>query len=152
MKTNCDSCGAEVRLADMPSPYEVEPRNENNERRILCLECQGKRSKRFSFIGLEVIESIPKASGNGAVVYVPKKWTGSPVAVVLLQQYNRTREAIFQTIRMIPEKTVLSYMELCNIFPLEHPEDIVKHLEELLREERILGSVTEGFRANPNYN
>ncbi len=84
MSARCEHCGSEVGLADMPSPFEIVPRNERNERIVLCLTCQQKRKKSFSFIGIEVVETVPKASGNGAVAYVPKKWIGHNVAIVRL--------------------------------------------------------------------
>ena len=52
----------------------------------------GREKKLFSFSGVEIIDASPKASGNGAVIYVPRKWIGSDVAVVRLNTGSKTTE------------------------------------------------------------
>ncbi len=86
MKTKCEFCDCDVSMADMPIPPDKEARNDANEVMILCEACRLKRKKSFRFVGIEAIDGIPKASGNGAVVYVPKKWIGCNVAIVRLDE------------------------------------------------------------------
>ncbi len=59
----------------------------------------------------------------------------------------RLKEQVFQTIRMLDERTVMTYQQLRDVFPSVHPEDISNVLEELLREGRISGG-PEGYRAS----
>jgi len=90
MNAKCESCGSDVGLADMPIPPDKEVQNDANEIMILCEGCRLKRKKSFRFIGIEAIEAIPRASGNGAVTYVPKKWIGCHVVVVRLDEGSET--------------------------------------------------------------
>ena len=92
MKAKCEFCGGEVWMADMPIPPDKEARNDSNEIMILCEACRLKRKKSFRFIGVEAIESNPRVSGNGAVVYVPRKWMGCHVVVVRLDEGSETTE------------------------------------------------------------
>ena len=92
MKAKCEACDIEVGMADMPIPPDKEARNDANEIIILCEACRLKRKKSFRFIGMEAIESIPKASGNGSVVYVPKKWMGCHVVVVRVDEGSESTE------------------------------------------------------------
>lgn len=44
-----------------------------------------KITVRSEIIGEEIVDGRVSASGNGAVVYVPKKWLGSKVKVIRLK-------------------------------------------------------------------
>ena len=93
MRNLCDNCGCEVGIGDMPDPNQVKERDAYGDIIILCTDCQNKTKKQFSFFGLELIETTAKASGNGAVGYVPKAWTGSRVAIVRLDRGTIVRIA-----------------------------------------------------------
>jgi len=36
--------------------------------------------------GYEVVEKVPEKGGNSARIYVPKRWIGKKVRVVLIEQ------------------------------------------------------------------
>jgi hypothetical protein len=82
MRNLCDNCGEEVKN---PSPDQFRTKDDGDVE-FLCIDCQNKSKKQFQFFGLEIIERIPKASGNGAVAYVPKEWIGSRLAIVRLNR------------------------------------------------------------------
>lgn len=92
MRHLCDNCVCEVGICDMPDPAQVKERDAYGDIRILCTDCQNKRKKRFEFFGLELIETTAKASGNGAVGYVPKAWTGSRLGIVRLDRGSESTE------------------------------------------------------------
>lgn len=92
MRNLCDNCGCDVDLGDMPDPNQIKERDAYGDIRILCIDCQNKSKKVFQFFGLEVIERMTKASGNGAVAYVPKEWMGSKLAIVRLDRGNMSKE------------------------------------------------------------
>ncbi len=60
---------------------------------------------------------------------------------------NPLKQKIFHTIRMQGERTGLTYLQIREIFPSEHPEDIHDALDELLKEKLIEGN-GEGYRAH----
>ncbi len=58
---------------------------------------------------------------------------------------NPLKRKIFQTIRIQGEKTGLTYLQIREIFPSEHPEDIHDALDELLKEkEKLIEKLIEG--------
>lgn len=99
--------------------------------------------------GASLIVSLPKSFCNqigllaGDSVYIDLR--DKTICIEKIVR-NRLKEDVFQTIRMLGERTVMTYQRLRDIFPEDPPEDISNALEELLHEGRISGDPS-GYRA-----
>lgn len=90
---------------------------------------------------VEIAEAIEKEAKKDGLTLATKARS-----IIIQHRYNRLKERVFQTIRLLGERTTMTYQQLREVFPSDHPEDIINVLEELLREGRISGS-PEGYRA-----
>lgn len=83
MRRLCDNCGVQV------GPGQSDPgifsTNDAGDHTVLCTPCSRKEKRKFELFGFEMWEGTARASGNGAIVNMPKRMVGKRMAIVRLE-------------------------------------------------------------------